>query len=153
MKRMKIATGISVLCSLMWMSAVFAGDTVSLTVSTTKASIVGEWDNLSGQDVALRYIKVNASGVKLGSDGSVSLNMGNDLVTIEKNDSSDCNARCTLNPNSPQHKVQITGTYSTDGSGSGDGTKPTWDATGYTKAEVELTRLPHSKKTGNKFYL
>ena len=54
MKRMKIATGISVLCSLMWMSAVFAGDTVSLTVSTTNASIVGEWDNLSGQGVALR---------------------------------------------------------------------------------------------------
>ena len=138
MKRMKIVTGISIFCSLMWMSAVFAGNIVSLTVSTTNASIVGEWDNLSGQGAALRYIKVNASGVELGSDGSVSLNMGNNLVVIEKNDSSDCNARCTLNPNSPQHKVQITGTYSTGGSGSG-GKKPTWDATGYTKANIELT--------------
>lgn len=134
---MKIVAVISALCSLTWMSAVFAGDTVSLTVSTTNKTIEGQWDNLSGQGSKTRYIRVTVNGVKLGKDTSVLINEGAS-VTIEE-ETSYCNADCELNPELPKHKVKITGTYSIDGSGSGGGTKPIWDATGYTKANIELT--------------
>ncbi len=57
MKRMKAIVVISALCSLMWMSAVFAGDTVNLTVTTGNASIKGKWDDLSGLGVDWRFIE------------------------------------------------------------------------------------------------
>ena len=113
------------------MLAVFAGDTVSLTVTPQNASVVGKWDNLSGQQKESRYISVYAGGdVKLGSDGHVVGTPEGADVTINPNDSSHCYADCELKPESPQHRVHISGTYTTKGTGTGG--KGTWAATGYT---------------------
>ncbi len=80
---------------------------------------------------------VPGSGVTLGDDGRV-LGTTDGVSDIKiANSTAYCNAECTLNQEDTLHKLKITGTYSTSGSGSG-GKTPTWDATGTTGTDIEV---------------
>ncbi|HOM97684.1 MAG TPA: hypothetical protein PLY41_05220 [Acetomicrobium sp.] len=120
--------------------AIFAGDTVMLTVTEKNASVDGKWDPLSGQNMEKRYIKVNAgSKVELQSDGSVKSNIGCLNVVINPNDKLNCNTSCDLDPSSGYHKLHTSGHYTVSGSGgAGEGKKMVWNATGRTEGKFEI---------------
>lgn len=126
--------------------AIFAGDTVWLTVEKGKASIDDRWDPLTGQDSNERYIKVKAgTNVELKGDGHVVTRLGCTEVDITQ-DTSICDATCTLDPQAAYHKVQISGHYTLNENGQGGSGELVWIATGRTQGSFEINFFPSVRR-------
>jgi len=130
--------------------AIFASDTVSLTVTKDNASVDGKWDPITGQNPEVRNINVTAgAGVTLNKDGTVkNSDTTGCSVAISPNDEEHCNATCTLDPTAPYHKAHTTGHYSFGGGG--EGSLPEWNAIA-TAPTVKITKCPDKMLVEGKF--